>query len=196
MTSGEFKRNNQTSQLLRFKQRKETATLSNFIPKAVNYPKRTKWCPLIPSIWWRFLPTSAFAGPHCHTKLTQRSTNRELCKIRCVTCEHMGLTCAFSGFAQSSGPVFRGKAWISTTITVIFQGNQPAIPLLRTDAGGSLRGHSSCGALAPSKGGHFLHSFCYKNAGVGRRDMELKRTALKHMSAWDSSKPPYQFCFP
>lgn len=37
-----------TLQLSRkYQERKETATLTNFIPKAVNCPERTKWCPLI-----------------------------------------------------------------------------------------------------------------------------------------------------
>lgn len=43
---------NQIPQLSRrFQERKETANPTNFIPKAVNCPKRTKWCPLISPIW-------------------------------------------------------------------------------------------------------------------------------------------------
>lgn len=96
-----------------------------------------------------------------------------------MTWEHTGLTCAFSGFAQSSVQESSGESRNLHQNHSHLLGqptsNSPAEVRLRRKPQGTffLWGFGS------QQGGHFLHSFCYKNAG--RRDMELKRTALKHM---------------
>lgn len=82
-------------------QREKTATLTNFIPKAVN-SQRTKRCPLSSPFGRYFLPTPAFAGPHCHINSAQKIMTSEMfLECRQMESEHRP-PCTFAGSAQAN----------------------------------------------------------------------------------------------
>lgn len=197
LVSAEFKPKDQMSQLSRrLQERKETTTLTNFIPKAVNCPKRTKRCPLISAIWWRFLPTSAFAGPHCHSKLTLKITNRTCLGFRQLRDLRVdGVNeCILQSWSPEA-PV--GEAWLSQggggDLSSGVQGGKSSY-CWGQDPGARHNNHSSCVALAPSRRKHFLPGFCYKN-GMGRKKhLECqKRWLWAHVCL--TVKTPHSFPF-